>query len=296
MRTLNTLDSNFIDLEKVVYYFNRTTIYRNGHRNNGFKKELIHNEYDYIKSRYEEYESYKEQLENIPDSKFIKTKCLTKSIYCELYSLYDSKEELKEKIRDKSESRCPYCGIIETPYHVDHILPRSKYPEFSMFSHNLVGVCSVCNSRYKGDIFVEDGERQFFNPYGDSFINDVEFIECILSVDDIYLLIDFSLKGEEDNSYGYTIIKNHFTKLHLNSRYKKILLQDELKRFRDGYIDEYSREYEDVTLDELKRDLNRKIREFRSFNCNHWEKIFWKALKECDEYLNLIVEKRLPFD
>jgi len=165
-----------------------------------------------------------------------------------------------------------------------------------MFSHNLVAVCSVCNSRYKGDTFIKNGERQFFNPYGDSFIDDIEFVKCELLVNDIYLQIKFSVKGEEDYSYEYTIIKNHFDNLYLNSRYKKLLLQDELRRFRDGYIDESSRKYKDITLDELKRDLNRKIREFRTFNCNHWEKIFWKTLKECDEYLNLIVDKRLPLD
>jgi len=190
MRTLNTLDSNFIDLEKAIYYFIRTTIFRDGCPDRGFKKELIHNEYTYIKNRYEEYEKNKGQLENISNSKFTKTNCpkksdLPKSLYCELYSLYDSKEELKEKIRDNSEVICPYCGIKETPYHVDHILPRSKYPEFSMFSHNLVGVCSVCNSRYKGDTFVKNGERQFFNPYGDSFIDDIEFVKCELLVTEL---------------------------------------------------------------------------------------------------------------
>jgi len=85
MRTLNTLDSNFIDLEKVIYYFNRTTIFRDGHPSRGFKKELIHNEHAYIKSRYEEYENHKERLENIHDSKFTKTKCPTESITKSIY-------------------------------------------------------------------------------------------------------------------------------------------------------------------------------------------------------------------
>ena len=260
------------------------------------------NEYDYIKERYEEYKNNKEQLENILDSKFIRNKCPAQTIYCELYGLYDSKEKLKYQIRERSEVICPYCGIQETPYHVDHILPRSKYPEFSMFNHNLIGVCSVCNSRYKGDDFVSDGERQFFNPYVDTFIEDKQFVKCSLSVNEIYLKINFSIEDIDDEAYGYMIIKNHFDNLHLNSRYKKILLQDKLKRFRDRFINEYIREkkyireYEDVTLIELKNDINRKIRELQRFNDNHWEKVFWKALKECDEYLNLIVDKCIPID
>ena len=74
------------------------------------------------------------------------------------------------------------------------------------------------------------------------------------------------------------------------------MLQEELKKFRDGYINEHTREYENVTLAELKRDITKNIRGFNSFNNNNWEKVFWKALKECDEYLNLIVQKRIPID
>jgi len=296
MRLLSLLESNLIDLDKVIYYYSGTGVYRDGHPRNGFKKELIHNEYDYIKERYEEYKNNKEQLENITDSKFTKIKCLAQNIYCELYGLYDSKEELKNRIRERSEVICPYCGIQETPYHVDHILPRSKYPEFSMFNHNLIGVCSVCNSRYKGDDFVLNGERQFFNPYVDTFIEDKQFVKCNLTVNEIYLKIDFSIEDIDNEAYGYMIIKNHFNNLHLNSRYKKILLQDKLKRFRDRYIDEHTREYRDITLGDLKIFIIEEISGFQSFNDNHWEKVFWKALSESDEYLNLIVDKRIPID
>ena len=296
MRTLNLLDSNFTDLDKVIYYYTGDRIYTEGHPTRGFKKELIHNEYDYIKERYKEYERNKEKLENITNSKFRQNKCLAQNIYYELYSLYDSKEELKHKIRKRSKVICPYCGIQETPYHVDHILPRSKYPEFSMFNHNLIGVCSVCNSRYKGDDFVLNGERQFFNPYVDTFVENKQFVECSLSVSGIYLKIDFSIEDIDNEAYGYMIIKNHFNNLNLNSRYKKILLQDKVKRFKDSYIDEHLLKYEDVTLNELKTDIDKIVREFRSFNNNHWEKVFWKALKECNEYLNLIVDKRIPID
>jgi len=45
MRLLNSLDSNFSDLEKTIYYFNGNTIYRDGHPEKGVKKELINNEY-----------------------------------------------------------------------------------------------------------------------------------------------------------------------------------------------------------------------------------------------------------
>ncbi len=298
MRTLSLLDSNFIDLERVIYYYLGARIYREGDPQNGFKKELIHDEYDYIKERYEEYDNNILRLEDIERSQILKTwKCsVFKNLYCELYELYDSKDELKTKIRDRSESRCPYCGTIDNPFNVDHILPRSKYPEFSMFNHNLIGVCSSCNTRYKGDDFILGGERQFFNPYIDTFIDDNQFLICCLSVNDIYLKIDFSIEDIDNEAYGYMIIKNHFDNLHLKSRYKQILLQDELKKFKDIYIDENTQEYEDVTLDELKRDITKEIRKFKSFNKNHWEKVFWKALKECDEYLNLIVDKRIPID
>jgi hypothetical protein len=47
-------------------------------------------------------------------------------------------------------------------------------------------------------------------------------------------------------------------------------------------------------MDEIKRDIDKKIRGYQDENINNWEKVFWKSLKESDECLNLIVNKVIP--
>ena len=56
------------------------------------------------------------------------------------------------------------------------------FPEFSIHSPNLIHVCSICNSKYKGDDVVNSlGERKFFNPYFDDFIETIQFLSLTSS-------------------------------------------------------------------------------------------------------------------
>lgn len=63
--------------------------------------------------------------------------------------LYDSRSRvvqgLKELIRALGAPCCPYCGGMKVGHRVDHFLPRSRYPEFSILSDNLVPCCDDCN-------------------------------------------------------------------------------------------------------------------------------------------------------
>lgn len=51
--------------------------------------------------------------------------------------------------------KCHLCGSIEKPIHVDHIKPRSKYPELSLDVNNLQILCAACNYG-KGADFEDD--------------------------------------------------------------------------------------------------------------------------------------------
>ncbi len=63
---------------------------------------------------------------------------------------------------------CPMCGSPMTGT-LDHYLPKEEYPEFSIYSRNLVPACSACNSgskrqTYKGAATPE----RFLHPYFDA--------------------------------------------------------------------------------------------------------------------------------
>ncbi len=62
---------------------------------------------------------------------------------------------------------CPMCGSGTTGT-LDHYLPRTTYPEFSIFSRNLVPTCSHCNSGEKGTTVTGEDAEYFLHPYFDT--------------------------------------------------------------------------------------------------------------------------------
>lgn len=291
MRKLIPLEHNERSFKKQVYYINENPLrVKEG-------KELIAENYEHIKERFDEYIDNKESLELISSSIFVKsTNPDEEGAYEKLYGLYDSQEALKEEVRALSSTRCPYCGITESPFHVDHYVPRGKYPEFSVLRINLIAACASCNTRFKGEKFVEGDQRLYFNPYFDDFTENTQFLKCSIEVDNKYPVINFSINEqlEQTNTYEYKIIKNHFDSLNLANRYKDLARVEIFNKFKNEYVNPDTLEFDEVTIDELKTDIRKKLRAYRSFNINHWEKVFLESLENADDCLNLIVNKTIP--
>jgi len=70
-----------------------------------------------------------------------------------LYNLYDTRRSsgvMKRLRRPKGGyASCPMCGSSGGG-SLDHALPRSIFPEFSIVRENLVPACSICNTDEKG--------------------------------------------------------------------------------------------------------------------------------------------------
>ena len=255
-----------------------------------------------IKKRFQDFEVNKYKLENLKQQYIKPKKCKNvDDLGCDLHNLYDSKSQdtvnFKEQIREISRRKCPYCSIGKESSHLDHFLPRAKFPEFSIHSPNLIHVCSICNSKYKGDDVVNSlGERKFFNPYFDDFIETIQFLKCEIKVENgIYPKFKFYIEDlSTTKNYEYKVIRNHFEAMHLQTRYKEQIVKEEFKRFRNEYVDKKSRTYDEISLNEIKRDIDKRIRGYQDENINNWEKVFWKSLKDSDDCLNLIVNKVIP--
>jgi 5-methylcytosine-specific restriction endonuclease McrA len=64
---------------------------------------------------------------------------------------------------------CPMCGSSGTG-NLDHYLPRSEYPEFSIMRANLLPACSHCNSESKKTVTKGSADPQrFIHPYFDAW-------------------------------------------------------------------------------------------------------------------------------
>jgi len=52
---------------------------------------------------------------------------------------------LRIRVLKKYGRECMACGIIDGEMHVDHIKPKSKYPELALSISNLQVLCKECN-------------------------------------------------------------------------------------------------------------------------------------------------------
>jgi hypothetical protein len=275
---------------KTYIYKKNSNIPKNG-------KELLHQNIDLINNRIEKYinEIYNYQVID---------KFEYNNLHENLYKIYDSNskiiKELKEKIRNISKTICPYCALTRNPYELDHFLPRSEYPEYSILTLNLVPSCPECNSKLKGRQYKTDGNiRAFLHPYYDSIIESKCFLNCNLSIDDSnnILNIEFEINFDILNSYEKEIINSHFEKLNLYERYTKFV-NEEFKKFYKRFID-YSMNpilFRDITIEDVLQRVEEEINSYYNYNCNYYLKVFWKTFKKCKECIQLITDKKIPLD
>ncbi|MGH2308066.1 HNH endonuclease [Aliarcobacter sp. ERUVET-8] len=233
---------------------------------------------------------------------------MSPDLHYELYSLYDSVsnnvENLKKEIKKatianpktKSGLTCPYCGITRNILHdLDHFMPRSKYPEFSILSNNLIYVCSECNQDFKKNTFLinsEDPIRKFLNPYYD-LIDEEELMICNISCKGIILNIEYIANPELilKNKYLYDVTKNHIDSLCLNERYVRNILRDLLEKFLNTFRDKSivsHRKIRNFKNIEVKHYINYKINELGDASINNFELLFWKKFINCNQFFNAI--------
>jgi hypothetical protein len=84
-------------------------------------------------------------------------------------------------IRDKkSADICPMCGSLKTAT-IDHFLPQAEYPDWAVFSKNLVPACD-CNSKRSSDVSGENANQRVLHPYFDDCLNE-RLLSCLITGD-----------------------------------------------------------------------------------------------------------------
>jgi hypothetical protein len=114
-----------------------------------------------------------------------------------------------KQIREASPRVCPMCGSPKT-MSLDHLLPKEVYPEFSIFSKNLVPACD-CNTKRRTNTVDHLTQGRVLHPYFDSclqyrqltstimpgatFPSAVIEVVCINPADPMIAAIRFHLKN-----------------------------------------------------------------------------------------------------
>jgi len=222
----------------------------------------------------------------------------------DLEKLYKSKAthivKFKEDLELISSSGCPYCNSYHPVSEIDHYLPISDFPEYSLHPYNLIYSCDHCNGLKLNKFLNPNNSRMFIYPYFDNFIDTIQFLKCDLIVNgmklDIKFYIDQSIQITHPTEFQ--IVSSHFKELQLESYYRKQALDPLLSSLRSIWtsINKTTNipEWDNLILSELETAITFKLKEFQYFNLNRWEVVFLNSLKNCPDYLNLIVTKSLP--
>lgn len=149
---------------------------------------------------------------------------------------------------------CPYCNRqYITPIYsdngkvrgdLDHFLPKSKYPYFSMSIYNLVPACMFCNESLKRDIEFDFDD---INPYEDS-LND--YFKFKADTNNKTINIEPSEKNKKENRQNS--VDRHLNTFKIKSLYNYHYDHvDELIKKREIYPDPY--------IKTLFKEINERI-------------------------------------
>jgi hypothetical protein len=136
------------------------------------------------------------------------------------YSLYDSTSlvitQIKSKLRSKYNGHnCPYCQI-DCVSHIDHFLPRSKFPELSVSLQNLLMSCDTCNSVFKKEIWGNKTHQMIMHPMLNEILNNVYLIADV-NYGHRSFQVDFRIQTGLALS---PLLERHFSTMDLNDRYR----------------------------------------------------------------------------
>ncbi|MBE5893668.1 MAG: hypothetical protein E7286_09895 [Lachnospiraceae bacterium] len=188
------------------------------------------------------------------------------------------KKDIKESLPDILKAKCPYC-MISAHNTFDHYLDKSDYPEYALFSLNLVPSCSECNSFKNAFLLDENGKRLFINFMFDE-LPDYPFLKFKLGfAEGKPFLIDINLEFRNCNPVN-DVILNHFEKLKL---------YDRLDKQFESFVSTIIAEFKEYMLDKMtvKQMLEKKISAWeKTKGMNNWEVCILRGILENEDILD----------
>jgi hypothetical protein len=182
-------------------------------------------------------------------------------------------EDLRKNATANAKKRCPMCDV-GPPKTLDHFLPSSKLPEFSLLHRNLVAICSDCN-KTKGDHWSKDQQKQYLHPYFDVIPKAALYLLCEPLVGHV-LSPEFQVfNGGGFDSRYFSRIAFQFNELHLASLY-----EDEAINFFNARRIHWLEILKSSGLALLQRDLVLEaVSAEQEYHRSHWQVVFVRALQ-----------------
>ena len=200
----------------------------------------------------------------------------------DMVNLYDNnmvKNKEGRKIYDKLKSlapleRCPFCGI-GTVTTLDHYLPKTKFPTFSVLPYNLVASCKDCNTG-KLDSCATTQNTQTLHPYYDDFTTEQWLFAKILQP----LKIEFFVNPPATwSQVDKDRVQSHFDNYKLSIRFS-IEASNILANLNYKFTQYFS------NPTDIKKELEQEYNINKNLHLNSWETAMYQALYQDPWYCN----------
>lgn len=256
-------------------------------------KNRVSDAYDQLSQEATSYENLGEEgelftLQALPDNTDDNTIVFANLTKKELINLYENyfrnntkpSRNIYDQLKLAAKDKCPYCGGIGRPRNLDHYLPKTYFPQFSIMPLNLIPSCRDCNMEDKGTTFVSMANEQIIHPYldKDHFFNEKWIYARVIHGDPCSIKY-FVCTPEHWSSNDRDRVTTHFNKFKLSERYA-IQAAEELSTIT-GQRKVYP--IKDMSPEDFREHLaaTAKTQHFT----NHWKKVLYQCLAE-DEWFS----------
>jgi hypothetical protein len=182
---------------------------------------------------------------------------------------------------------CPFCRarLVES---LDHVLPKTKFPEFAVTPINLVPACDKCNE-YR---FVEKsvtGTNMNMHPYFDK-LGDATWLVAQLHLD---TEVTFSFSVEPSKIWSDELrqrMTHHFQSLHLNDLYS-VHASAEFREIFPQLLRVFDASGQNEA--ELTNWLTMRHSDMIQVDRNYWKAAIYKAMIKENWFVSFLTARRL---
>lgn len=256
-------------------------------KNNSDRQTLLAID-NYLKFRMMRYIIYRKNLQCLERGYFecFQVNALKNCYDNDTKALKALKGNLVNNIKTQNEfllKKCPYC-LVREPNTWDHYMPKSNFPEYSVFSANLIWVCEQCNNK-KSNKLVE-GTKRAIHTYFDTIPNK-SLLKCSVTVVDRTTPLPFFYINNFERSPAIDSLIKHFEAFNLAELYRSeastsisLILQELANNFPNG-----------ITQEAMDEALGSKFSAIPiSWGDNYWEAALLEGMRECRDLVGVVNE------
>lgn len=171
---------------------------------------------------------------------------------------------------------CPMCGIGSVS-DLDHYLPKSRYPEFSVLALNLVPVCKRCNGLKLDLIGTESG--RFFHAFFDDVSDVCGLLAVELEIANVGVIVEVGVnEGLPQDIYRNAVFQ--FENLGLREAYIAASVRELIDR-----IPTFTREYEIGGPVAVAYSARMQAKHFRKvYGPQYWKVALYEAIEASSSF------------